>query len=59
MCLRLGKQADARSLKMMSRNGFINPFSKYSLSTNSVPGTALFAGGTAWIKHEVFMESAF
>lgn len=32
-----------RTLKMMSRNGFINLYNKYSLSTNSVPGTVLFS----------------
>lgn len=36
-----------RSLKMMYKNGFINPFNKYSLSTDSVPGPVLFAGDTA------------
>lgn len=36
-----------RSLKMMYRNRFINPFNKYSLSTDSVSGPVLFAGATA------------
>lgn len=36
-----------RSLKVMYRNGFINPFNKYSLSADSVPGPVLFAGDTA------------
>lgn len=48
MCLRLGEGAsDERSLKMMNRNGLINPLKKYSLSTDSVAGTELFAGDTA------------
>lgn len=47
MCLRLGAGArDERSLKMMNRNGSINPFKKYSSSTDSVPGPELFAGDT-------------
>lgn len=39
-----------KNLKMMYRNRFIrfiNPFDKYSLSTNSVSGPVLFAGATA------------
>lgn len=46
MCLRLGDGANDRYLKMVNRNGFINPFHKYSLSPNSVPGTVLFAEDT-------------
>ena len=48
MCLRLGVGAsDDRSLKMMNRNGSINPFKKHSSSTDSVPGIELFAGDAA------------
>ena len=36
-----------RSLKMMNRNGSINPFKKYSLSIDGAPGAVLFAGDTA------------
>lgn len=37
-----------RGLKMIYRNGFINPFNKYSLSTAYVLGLCYFLG----IQHE-------
>lgn len=46
MGLRLGEGTSDISLKMRNRNGFIYPFNKYSLSTDNIPGTVLFARDT-------------